>query len=141
LIGKRWAFVATFALMMLGHGGVSTLALSVEGTRSRSYFGVYDVETSPDGAMRRLTHGTTMHGEQWLDRGRRDEPTAYYGRTSGAGLVLAAAAPGDSIGVAGLGVGTLACYRKPGQGWTFFEIDPLVVRYSRDRTFSFIADC
>ncbi len=141
LIGKRWAFVATFALMMLGHGGVSTLTLSVEGTRSRSYFGVYGVETSPDGAMRRLTHGTTMHGEQWLDRNRRDEPTAYYGRTSGAGLVLAAAAPGDSIGVAGLGVGTLACYRKPGQGWTFFEIDPLVVRYSRDRTFSFVADC
>jgi len=141
LVGKRWAFVAVFALMMLGHGGLSTLSLSVEGTRSRSYFGVYAVETSPDGTMRRLVHGTTMHGEQWLDRDRRSEPTAYYGRTSGAGLVLAAAEPGDSIGIAGLGVGTLACYRKPGQAWTFFEIDPLVVRYSRDRTFSFVADC
>jgi hypothetical protein len=141
LIGHRGAFVATLALMMLGHGGLSTLELSAAGTRSRSYFGVYNVEDSADGALRRLTHGTTMHGEQWLDPRRRNEPTAYYGHSSGAGLVLAEAGSGDSIGVAGLGVGTLACYRKPRQDWTFFEIDPLVVRYSRDRTFTFIADC
>jgi hypothetical protein len=141
LIGNRWAFVATFALTMLGHGGLSTLELSAAGTRSRSYFGVYSVETSPDGAMRRLTHGTTMHGEQWLDPRRRHQPTAYYGRSSGAGLVLAEAEADDNVGIAGLGVGTLACYRKPGQQWTFFEIDALVVRYSRDRTFTFVADC
>jgi spermidine synthase len=76
-----------------------------------------------------------------MDPRRRRHPTAYYGRSSGAGLVLAEAEPGDTIGVAGLGVGTLACYRKPGQEWTFFEIDALVVRYSRDRTFTFVADC
>jgi SAM-dependent methyltransferase len=139
VIGKRWAFAAVFALLMLGHGGLSTLETSVAGDRSRSYFGVYSVQDS--GGMRRLTHGTTMHGQQWLEPGRSKGPTAYYGYRSGAGIALADAAVGANVGIAGLGVGTLACYRKLGQNWTFFEIDPQVVRYSRDRTFTFLADC
>jgi SAM-dependent methyltransferase len=141
LIGKRWAFATTFALLMLGHGGLSTLALSLEGARSRSYFGVYTVQETPDGQMRRLNHGTTMHGQQFLDPARRLEPTSYYGRTSGIGLTLGAVEPEAEVGVVGLGVGTLACYRQPEQDWTFFEIDPDVVRYSRDRTFTFLSEC
>ncbi|MXP40784.1 hypothetical protein GRI75_03870 [Altererythrobacter soli] len=139
VIGKRWAFAAIFALLMLGYGGLSTLEMSAAGARSRSYFGVYSVEEKE--GMRRLTHGTTMHGQQWLAPGRSKDPTAYYGPRSGAGIALAGADTGTQVGIVGLGVGTLACYRKPGQGWTFFEIDPAVVRYSRDRTFTFLADC
>ena len=99
------------------------------------------VRPMPTFLNRRLTHGTTMHGQQWLEPGRCKQPTAYYGRSSGAGIALADAAAGESVGIAGLGVGTLACYRKPGQRWTFFEIDPEVARYSRNRTFTFLADC
>ncbi len=51
------------------------------------------------------------------------------------------AAPDARVGVVGLGAGTLACYRRLGQDWTFFEIDPAVLRYSRDGTFTFLADC
>jgi spermidine synthase len=40
-----------------------------------------------------------------------------------------------------LGVGTVACYRKPGQRWDFFEIDRTVLSYSRDETFTFVSDC
>jgi SAM-dependent methyltransferase len=141
LVGKRWAFAAVFTLLMLGHGGLSTLELSAEGARSRTYFGVYTVEESDRGRLRQLIHGTTMHGQQWLEPGRRHEPTAYYGRTSGAGIALAAAPADARVGIAGLGVGTLACYRKPGQDWTFYEIDARVARYSRDGAFSFLADC
>lgn len=141
VIGKRWAFAAVLALLMLGHGGLSTLELSAAGARSRSYFGVYSVQVSDDGRIRQLTHGTTMHGRQWLDKSRRHQPTAYYGRNSGAGVVLAQAKPDARVGVAGLGVGTLACYRKPAQKWTFFEIDPQIVRYSRDGTFTFLTEC
>ncbi|MEW9856662.1 spermidine synthase [Novosphingobium sp. M1R2S20] len=141
LIGKRWAFTAVLALLMLGHGGLSTLELSAAGARSRSYFGVYTVQVSDDGRTRQLTHGTTMHGRQWLDASRRHQPTAYYGRSSGAGVVLAQAKPDSRVGVAGLGVGTLACYRKLGQNWTFFEIDPQVARYSRNGTFTFVTEC
>lgn len=140
-IGVRWAYAAVLALLMLGHGGLSTLELSSQGARSRTYFGVYSV-VEPEGAgVRQLSHGTTLHGKQWLDAARRNEPTSYYGRSSGVGIALSNI-PGDvSVGVVGLGVGTLACYRRPGQDWTFFEIDPQVLTYSRDGTFSFLEDC
>jgi SAM-dependent methyltransferase len=139
VVGNRWVFAAVFALLMLGHGGLSTLEMSAAGARSRSYFGVYSVEER--GGMRWLTHGTTMHGQQWLEPGRSKDPTAYYGPASGAGIALASAEADAQVGIVGLGVATLACYRKPGQDWTFFEIDPEVVRYSRNRTFTFLADC
>ena len=41
-----------------------------------------------------------------------------------------------------LGAGTIACYAEPGQRWTFYEIDPAVVRIARDaRYFTFLGDC
>jgi SAM-dependent methyltransferase len=139
--GHRAGFAAIFALLLLGHGGVSTLALSAGGARVRSYFGVYSITNTPDGRLRRLNHGTTMHGEQWLDAARHLAPTGYYGPQSGVGLALASAQPDARIGVVGLGVGTLACYRRGGQRWTFFEIDPQVLAYSREGTFTFLRDC
>ena len=41
----------------------------------------------------------------------------------------------------GLGSGTLTCRHKPGQTWTVFEIDPAIVRYSRNGTFTFLQTC
>ncbi|KHL25004.1 hypothetical protein PK98_14300 [Croceibacterium mercuriale] len=139
--GHRTAFAAIFALLLLGHGGMSTLALSAGGGRVRSYFGVYSITNTEDGRLRRLNHGTTMHGEQWLEPARHLAPTGYYGPQSGVGLALAAAQPEARIGVVGLGVGTLACYRRGSQRWTFFEIDPQVLAYSRAGTFTFLRDC
>ena len=46
------------------------------------------------------------------------------------------------VGGIGLVVGTAACYRRPGQTWTFFEIDLLVVSLARDRRyFHYLSDC
>lgn len=39
------------------------------------------------------------------------------------------------MGVVGLGVGALACYSRPGERWTFFEVDPVVARWARDTTY------
>ena len=141
LIGHRLAFTAAFALLLLSFNGLQTIQSSLTGERSRSYFGIYSIETGDEGRLRRLVHGTTMHGEQWLDGTRRLEPTAYYGRTSGAGLALTHADPAARVGVVGLGVGTLACYRKPGQQWSFYEIDREVAQYSRNGTFTFLNEC
>jgi spermidine synthase len=44
-----------------------------------------------------------------------------------------------TVGVVGLGVGTLAAYAKPGDHWRFYEINPLVVDLAR-RDFTFLAD-
>lgn len=146
VIGWRPAFVAILMLMMMGLGGWSTVQESFTDVRVRSYFGVYTVTDYPTSHQRRLAHGTTLHGLQRTDAGHRREPTTYYGHESGVGLTLdkaeALAGPNASIGIVGLGAGTLACYRKPGQQWTIFEIDPVMVGIARDpKKFTFLSDC
>ncbi len=143
LAARRLSFVLACAALLLALGGLSNLIASMEGGRERSYFGIYSITQRDDGD-RILMHGTTIHG---IQRGGIDsrEPTAYYGRSSGVGLALANASaivgPNARIGAVGLGVGTLACYRQPGQRWTFFEIDPTVVHFSRDGDFTFLDQC
>jgi spermidine synthase len=46
------------------------------------------------------------------------------------------------VGAIGLGAGALACYARPGERLTFFEIDPEVWRIARDpRLFTYLRDC
>ena len=146
VIGWRWAFVSALALLMIGIGGWDTVQESFTGARVRSYFGVYTVTDYPAQQQRRLAHGTTLHGLQRTDPAHRREPTTYYGPKSGVGLTLSRAemlaGPDASVGIVGLGAGTLACYRKPGQQWTIFEIDPVMVDIARDPAkFTFLSDC
>lgn len=146
VIGWRWAFVPVLALLMIGVGGWDTVQESFTGDRVRSYFGVYTVTDYPAQRQRRLAHGTTLHGLQRTDLAHRREPTTYYGPKSGVGLALgradALAGPDAAIGIVGLGAGTLACYRQPGQQWTIFEIDPAMVDIARDPgKFTFLSDC
>ena len=145
-IGRPAMFAACLLALMMSYGGWSTLKLTLGDTRTRSYFGVYTVSTRAGGSARVLTHGTTVHGVQSLRPGLSQEPTSYYTRLSGVGLAMSAAepfyGPGARIGVIGLGTGTLGCYRVEGQRWTFFEIDPAVVRIARDpRRFTFLSGC
>jgi hypothetical protein len=141
----RWAFASVALMTMLAQGGLGTIKTSLAGARSRSYFGVYTVREQPVEKLRTLAHGTTLHGQQSTDPARALQPMSYYGPTSGAALALdqAPALFGTAarVGVVGLGTGTLACFTRPGQQWRIFEIDPAVVRYSQDRTFTFIANC
>lgn len=145
LMAWRWAFVLVLLMAMIGQGGSWTIGTSLKGERTRSYFGIYTVRDYPESRLRILSHGTTLHGQQSLDPIERDRPMTYYGPTSGVGLALAAApqleGPGARIGVVGLGTGSLACLAEPGQRWTFFEIDPVVLRYSTSGTFTFLRDC
>lgn len=142
--GRRVALAIVLAGAMLANGGWNNLTLSLNDTRMRSYFGTYTINQSSDASVRWLSHGTTMHGMQL-----RDQPTlpiSYYGASSGVGIASRRAeeifGPGAAIGVVGLGTGTLACYKKPGQDWHFFEIDPLMVEIARDRKiFSFLKKC
>lgn len=142
--GFRVPFLLAIAGLLTLNGGWFNAQLSLDGVRMRSYFGTYTVNASESGRVRWLTHGTTMHGMQLLD-----EPTlpiSYYSNNSGVGKALietpALYGPNASVGVVGLGTGTLACYRKPGQTWQFFEIDPLIVEIAKERKiFSFLEKC
>ncbi|WP_342778173.1 fused MFS/spermidine synthase [Sphingorhabdus contaminans] len=142
--GFRLPFLLAVAGLLTINGGWYSVQQSLDGVRMRSYFGTYTVNASESGRVRWLNHGTTMHGMQLLDDPTR--PISYYPDTSGVGIAMRNAprlyGPNASIGVVGLGTGTLACYRQPGQDWQFFEIDPLVIEIARERRiFSFLEEC
>ncbi len=143
LAARRISFVLACAALLMSLGGLTNLLASMNGERERSYFGIYSITQRADGDTI-LMHGTTIHGIQ-LSGENSLEPTAYYGRSSGVGLALNEAervvGPNARIGSVGLGVGTLACYRQPGQRWTFFEIDPTVLHFSQSGNFTFLEDC
>ncbi len=98
--------------------------------RGRSFFGVYRISESGDPTNRSLVHGTTNHGGQLMATNGEISPTAYYTSSSPVAEVLTAMqarSGGQRVGVVGLGSGALACYRRAGDTWRFFEIDPLMV--------------
>jgi SAM-dependent methyltransferase len=114
--------------------------------RERSFFGVHRVTRDPTGTFRRLVHGNTVHGQQFLDPERRREPLTYYHRTGPAGRLFDTLQEDHDprlrrVAFVGLGAGALASYGEPGQHWTFLEIDPAVVHIARDTgQFTYLAD-
>jgi hypothetical protein len=119
---------------------------------TRSFFGVHRVVETPTGTHRILHHGTTIHGAERVRETDgtpttgRPEPLTYYyaGGPIAEGVAGVRAAQGrlKNVAVVGLGAGSLACYAQAGESWTFFEIDPEVVRLARDpKMFRFLSAC
>ena len=101
--------------------------------QTRTFFGVYHVSETP--ALRSFYHGTTLHG---IERARpdatREARSAYYGPGTPYAQVLEAVTARrhpQRLGVAGLGIGALACYARTDDTVTFYEIDPVVVELAR----------
>lgn len=111
----------------------------------RSFFGVHRVKVTPEGRFNVLFHGTTVHGAQHTDPARWGDPLTYFQTEGPVGQLFAALGREGrvrTVGVLGLGAGSIACYRLPGQTWTFFEIDPLVEMFARDsRYFRYMSEC
>lgn len=109
----------------------------------RGFFGVHRV-VEEDG-YRLLMHGTTIHGVEALRAERAGQPMAYYGPLTPIAqtiVILQREGRLARVGAVGLGAGSIACYAKPGEDWTFFEIDPLVRDLARNpRLFSFMTRC
>jgi predicted O-methyltransferase YrrM len=138
--------VLSFVITGLWRPGIAPIETA------RSFFGVHKVAEVAEGKARILYHGTTIHGAQRL---RNDDGTPvdgsptpltyYYAQGPLAEAIDAARAAHGVLGhvaVVGLGTGSLACHRKAGEHWTFFEIDPEVIRIARDpRLFTFLSSC
>jgi spermidine synthase len=110
--------------------------------QERSFFGVYRVRRI--GEYNVLQHGTTTHGGQSRQLERRLEPLTYYSTEGPLGDLFAHVAQHADrrVAMVGLGTGTIACYGRPGEHWTFYEIDPLVQRIaSTPRLFTYLRDC
>ncbi|MDT5271126.1 MAG: hypothetical protein QOH49_3312 [Acidobacteriota bacterium] len=144
------AAVMLAALLFADSGGRTLHA-------SRNFYGTHRVEADSDDSVHWLHHGSTLHGKQYTDAARACEPTSYYHRKGPLGSVFESmrarkissvdigpirpSAP-RSFAVVGLGAGTTAAYALAGESWTFYEIDPAVVRIAREPSyFTYLSAC
>ncbi len=126
----------------------SSLYVAGKGTfilTERTFFGVNRVMLFPSGTYHVLGHGNTMHGAQSLDPARRREPLTYFYPNGPLGQMFGSFTSDRvmrRVGVVGLGAGSIACYRQPGQAWTFYEIDPVVAEIASDpKYFTYLQEC
>jgi spermidine synthase len=160
---RRWnsAWLVTIALVAALIASLFVAAREqAAGTRlmARNFYGVLRVIDSQepnvplpqpdrpqladqDPRFRKLMNGTIDHGLQFVNPARRREPTTYYGTNSGIGIALRAAREQRAlrVGAIGLGIGTVATYGRVGDSYTFYEINPLVVKVANE-DFTFLRD-
>jgi hypothetical protein len=116
----------------------------------RNFYAALRVKQSfgfPGATLRTLTNGSIEHGTQIFGtEAQRKTPTTYYAPDSGVGLALRFCCPGPSgsvrprsIGVIGLGAGTIAAYGRPGDRIRFYEINPAVVPIAQN-VFTYIRE-
>ena len=137
--------LSTWGLSSLASPGERSLVIA----QQRNFYGALSVflRFADDSESRQMVmaHGTTEHGFQFQDEGRRQVPTSYYAKQSGIGVAIrnhpryVADRQALRLGVIGLGTGTLACYARDGDYLRFYELDPLVVELS-EKHFTFQED-
>ncbi len=141
---RRPARYALALAALLAAGALDAGQLGHTLHMERNFFGVVRVTRSPDGAFVRLVHGTTLHGQQRTDETGPPRPMTYYHERGPVGHLFRSipAAKVRRVAVVGLGTGAVAFYAKPGQEWTFYEIDPAVKRIAEDPAyFRFLSSC
>jgi hypothetical protein len=112
--------------------------------QTRNFYGVLKVFIEDSPPLHVLYNGTTRHGSQALDAKHRSLPLNYYHPQGPLGQLFAAVTGTTQtrrVGLVGLGVGAVASYAKPGEHWTFFEINPADVAIANDPVlFTFLKD-
>jgi hypothetical protein len=111
----------------------------------RNFYGVLKVVADDSPPEHILYNGTTLHGEQAQDSAHRLKPLSYYHPDGPLGQLfvrLGKASLTRHVAVVGLGTGTIACYERPGDHWTFFEINPADIAIAENPSlFTFLRDC
>ena len=111
----------------------------------RNFFGTLSVRLDPSGATHILLHGNTIHGRQFVNPSLQTEPLSYFHREGPLGQIFDAfnhnpASP--NVAIVGLGAGSMACYARPEQHWTFYEINPAVIGIARNTDyFTYLQKC
>jgi hypothetical protein len=134
----------------LGLAALIAAALMISGAsnilaQTRNFYGVLKVFAEDSPPLHVLYNGTTRHGSQATDYGYRLQPLTYYHPEGPLGQLFAAVAGTAQtrrVGLVGLGAGAVTAYAKPGENWTYFEINPADVAIAKDPTlFTFLRDC
>ena len=136
-------------LLVAAVAGLATPGILLHG--ERGFYGVlrvtryYDRDRNEE--FTHLFHGTTLHGKQRVttDALQQRQPLTYYHPDGPIGQLFAAFAGTSvtrNVAVVGLGTGSLASYGQYGEKYTFYEIDPAVIRLARDSGhFTFLRTC
>ena len=136
--------------VMLIYQSVSKIPAPI--IQSRGFYGVLSVYPTADERFNLLAHGTTKHGSQMRkdENGLRltsnPEPQSYYYAKGPFGSLFRHMRQGgnvlENVAIVGLGTGAMLCHALPGENWSFYEIDPAVVRIANDpRYFTYLRDC
>ena len=158
LAGLCYAFRSRPISLALLSGVILFFTLGIQSIISntifqeRSFFGVFSVresvlldENNQPEKYHELFHGTTKHGAQRLATHIQTTPLTYYSRPGPMGQLFSAFDKQNQnweIGTVGLGAGALACYAKPQQHWTQYEIDPLVIDIAKNpKYFTYLKQC
>jgi len=112
---------------------------------TRNFFGVKRVVMDNRGEIRKLAHGATVHGGQFIDPERGRHAISYYHRTGPVGDIFLALAQNQGkkrIGVVGLGVGLAAGYFTESRRFTFYEVDQQVDDIAQNpEYFTYLENC
>jgi hypothetical protein len=142
----RAALIMT-ALVALEMSPAGILNTSYE----RSFFGVHKIYLKDNGQFRALSHGTTLHGAIRVRNPDGSKytgpitPLTYYHPNGVLSQTLQLLPPqinGRDVAVVGLGAGAHSCNGMTRDHWTYFEIDPVVIKIARDpEQFGFLSHC
>jgi len=158
LAGLSYTFRSRPISLALLSGVILFFTLGIQNLMSniifqeRSFFGVFSVrqsvlldENNQPEKYHELFHGTTKHGAQRLAPHLQTTPLTYYSRPGPMGQLFSVYDQQNKnwkIGTVGLGAGALACYAKPQQQWTQYEIDPLVIDIAKNpKYFTYLKLC
>ncbi|HNY27011.1 MAG TPA: fused MFS/spermidine synthase [Candidatus Sumerlaeota bacterium] len=112
--------------------------------RHRNFYGVYRVfdRSLMEGkrTIRMMHNGATLHGAQLLDEKLCTLPITYYYRGGQITDCLERVPEAREVAVVGLGAGTIASYARPGDHYTYYEIDPDLERLCR-KWFTYLENC
>lgn len=115
--------------------------------RERTFFGIVRVVEAEEGAYRLMMHGSTLHGAAKVGETGRPTPRTYYHESGGMAAAVQAmqdrrGGAMNAVAAIGLGTGSIACHARPGENWTYFEIDRAVVDAARNPAlFPFMPVC
>ena len=125
---KMTAALATFSIAVVGYNGVKgNSRMAVHSVRN--FYGSLRVQQ--DSSVRQLLHGATVHGSE--SRQRPSVPTAYFAEGTGIHRAIEKTwKQGQRVGIIGLGAGTIAAWSRPGDEYTFYELDPDCVTVARE---------
>lgn len=105
---------------------------------ARNFYGSLVVRQNhsvPGTTVRVLANGSIQHGTQVFGTdAQRHMPTTYYAEDSGIGLAIRDCCRnrGRTVGVIGLGAGTIAAYGQSTDRMRFYEINPAVEPVARE---------